>query len=138
MKQLPENLASQVEQNHAMNLMLRFLLLGLAPQLLQSGLNLLNLSKMALTVLMAFLLKKLNSDIFYDQLARQQILQSQQIIQSQLHQLLHLQLKNECQLRLKLLMAMLYELVMDQFLAMIQLKIDILSIQTPLRIMPML
>ena len=138
MKQLPENLASQVEQNHAMNLMLRFLLLGLAPQLLQSGLNLLNLSKMALTVLMAFLLKKLNSDIFYDQLARQQILQSQQIIQSQLNQLLHLQLKNECQLRLKLLMAMLYELVMDQFLAMIQLKIDILSIQTPLRIMPML
>ena len=137
MKQLPENLASQVEQTHAMNLMLRFLLLGLAPQLLQSGLNLLNLSKTALTVLMAFLLKKLNSDIFYDQLARQQILQSQQIIQSQLSQLLHLRLKAECQPLLKLLTDMLSELVMDQFLVMIQLKIDILSTQTPSRIMLM-
>ena len=139
MKQLPENLASQVEQTHAMNLMLRFLLLGLAPQLLQSGLNPLNLSKMALTVLMAFLLKKINNGIFYDQLMYH-LFQNQvkfRLIQSQMNQKLHSQLKAGCQHLLKQLMDMPSELVMDQFLVMIHLKIDILNIQTQLRIMLM-
>lgn len=100
------------------------------------------LEKMVLTDSLEFILKKLNNDIFCGQLMqqRQTSLQNQAVIKSLSQMILKIQLhlKNGCQHLQKLLMDMLSELVRNQFLVMTRLKIDILSIQTQLKIMPML
>lgn len=98
--------------------------------------------KTALMDSLAYILKKSNNGIFCGQLTQlqQTSLQNQAVLNSQNQRIqkIQLSLKCGCQHLQKLLMDMLSELVRNQFLVMIHLKIGILSTQTQLKIMLML